>query len=938
MKHGDIPKAYEPGSIEPHWARLWVEQKLFTPEVAAGLRPPDRGTFSLAIPPPNVTGSLHMGHMLEHTQIDILMRWRRMQGYRVLWLPGTDHAGIATQVVVERQLAEEGKTRQQLGREAFERRVWEWKAESGDTIKRQMVRLGTSCDWTRERFTLEPALYRAVLEAFLRLYQEGLIYRGRYIINWCPRCLTALSDLEVVHDERDTKLYHIKYPVLGSQDFLTIATTRPETMLGDTAVAVHPADERYQRFIGQKVRLPLMDRELPIIADDYVAREFGTGALKITPGHDPNDFEIGRRHALPEIDIFDDHARINENGGRYRGLDRFEARKRVLADLEAQGLIEKVESYRHAVGTCQRCKTLLEPRISEQWFCRMEPLAQPAIEAVRSGLIKIVPENYEKIYLDWMERIHDWCLSRQLWWGHRIPIWHCRECRTMTPARDSRVEMVDGRPQPASAPEQCSQCGSAKLQQDPDVLDTWFSSALWPFSTLGWPDDTADLRDFYPTTLMINGFDILFFWDARMIMTGLKFIGRPRVEERIPFRTLYIHALVRDAERQKMSKTRGNVLDPLVVTEEYGTDATRFTLAIMAAPGTDIALSADRLRSYRAFANKIWNAARFIALNRRKAEESGVLPASFVERLRVEGLPERRPLGTPPAWVDVWLASRLHRLSLTVNQALGEFRFHEAAHEVYHFFWHEFCDWYLEWVKPLIAGPEGKSAASPAEQQAAWRALLTHFEWALRLLHPFMPFITEELWHGLLDAEQSLALQSFPEGDAAGFDPQTEQEMALVQDAITALRNIRAEMKIDARRHIPGELGSTEQAVLALFRAHREAILRLANLSTLDLLAGHLPAEGGVVRHAPRFDARIAFTEADLAAELKRLRKEKEKLEKELSGMRARLADQQFRKKAPAEVVQGLEQRQAEFSSQYEKVTRLLSSLENRDDTGGVPA
>jgi valyl-tRNA synthetase len=932
VKQRDIPKAYEPGSIEPRWARVWVEEKLFTPEVAARHRVPDKGAYSLAIPPPNVTGSLHMGHMLEHTQIDILMRWRRMQGYRVLWLPGTDHAGIATQVIVERQLAEEGKTKQQLGRDAFERRVWKWKAESGDTIKKQMVRLGTSCDWTRERFTLDPPLYRAVLEAFLRLYHEGLIYRGRYMVNWCPRCHTALSDLEVEHSERDTKLYHIRYPIPGSDDSVVVATTRPETMLGDTAVAVHPDDDRYQHLVGRKALLPLMNREIPVIADNYVDPAFGTGIVKITPGHDPNDFEVGRRHNLQEIDVLDHEARVNENGGPYQGLERFEARKRVLADLEQQGLLVKTEPYRHAVGVCQRCKTLLEPKISTQWFCKMKPLAEPAIDAVRQGQIKITPGNWEKVYLDWMERIHDWCVSRQLWWGHRIPIWHCQDCRAMTPARDSQVEMVDARPQPASAPEKCAECGSAKLQQDPDVLDTWFSSALWPFSTLGWPDQTDDLRDFYPTTLMINGFDILFFWDARMIMTGLKFIPSRKMEERIPFRTLYIHALVRDAERQKMSKTRGNVLNPLEVTEEYGTDATRFTLAIMAAPGTDIALSPDRLRSYRAFANKIWNAARFIALNRQRAEAEGILSEGFVSEMLAQGPPETRNAAAT-SWVDAWLASRLHRVSRTINQALEGFRYHEAAHEVYHFFWHEFCDWYLEWVKPVIAANNKNANPSALEQQAAWRQLLTHFEWALRLLHPFMPFITEELWRDLYDADHSLAVQDYTQGNAEAVDEKTEQEMEMVQEAITALRNIRAEMRIDARRHVPGELSSPDQAVLGLFRTHRETILRLANLSTLDLAAGTLPATGGVLRHTARFDARIAYTEADVAAELKRLRKEKEKLEKELNGMRARLADQQFRERAPEKVVRGLEQRQAEFTSKHEKVTKLLSSLETGPDS-----
>jgi valyl-tRNA synthetase len=930
MAGRDIPKAYEPGSLEPRWAKLWVEEKLFTPEVAAGLRPPDKGTFSLAIPPPNVTGSLHMGHMLEHTQIDILMRWRRMQGHRVLWLPGTDHASIAVHVLMERELAAQGLTRQQLGREEFLRRAWQWKAESGDTIKKQMIRLGASVDWTRERFTLDPPLYRAVLEAFLRLYREGLIYRGRYLISWCPRCLTALSDLEVVHEERDAKLYYLKYPVLGTEYSVVVATTRPETMLGDTAVAVHPQDERYRKLIGQKVLLPLRKREIPILADETVDREFGTGAVKVTPAHDANDFELARRHGLPEVEVMDEAARMNRNAGAYAGLDRFEARKRVVADLEQQGLLEKVEPYRLALGTCQRCKTPVEPRVSVQWFCRMKELAAPAIEVVRRGLVRVLPENNLKVYLNWMENIRDWCISRQLWWGHRIPVWHC-PCGGLTPVRDSRVAVVDGRPQPASPPDQCEQCGGRELTQDPDVLDTWFSSALWPFSTLGWPGDTPDLRDFYPTTLMINGFDILFFWDARMIMAGLKFVPREKLEERVPFKTLYIHALVRDAEGQKMSKTRGNVLDPLAVTDEYGTDATRFTLAIMAAPGTDIALSADRLRSYRAFANKIWNAARFLNLNRHRAEESGVLSQDFIAGLLRQGRPDARRLDGA-VWIDQWLASRLHRLSLGLGQALEEFRFHEAAHDLYHFFWGDFCDWYLEWIKPVITGQGTK-----AEQEAAWRALLTHFEWALRLLHPFMPFLTEELWRDIYEPGRSLALQDFPAGDARGINEKVEGEMALLQEAITSLRNIRAEMKIDARRKVTGELAATEPAALELFRAHQDAIVRLAGLSELKLAAGMLAAEGGSLRHAARFDARLPWSAADLQAEVTRLRKEKQKLEKELDGMRARLADGDFRRKAPGDVVRGLEQRQAEYNTQYQKVTTLLSQLERRLASGETP-
>ncbi len=615
----EFSKAYDPQLIEPHWAQAWVDTGLFRPADTPGK------TFSIVIPPPNVTGSIHIGHMLEHTQIDALTRWHRMRGDRTLWLPGMDHAGIATQVMVERELAKEGLKREQIGREEFERRVWAWKAQSGGTIKRQMIRLGASCDWSREKFTLDPPLYRAVLEAFLRLYHEGLIYRGRYIVNWCPRCMTALSDLEVVHQDRNGNLWHIRYPVVGSAtESLVVATTRPETMLGDTAVAVHPEDERYQHLIGKKVLLPLVNREIPIIADSYVDREFGTGVVKITPAHDPNDFEMGRRHNLPQIDVMTDDGKMSEAAGVYAGLDRFAARKRIVEDLQAQGLLEQITDHALSVGICDRCKTVVEPRVSEQWFCKMKEMAGEASAAVEQGLIPIVPENQRTIYLNWMANIRDWCISRQLWWGHRIPIWYCAKCKCMTPARDSRVEIVNGRAQPASPPEKCAACGSSKLKQDNDVLDTWFSSGLWPFSTLGWPDDTADLRDFYPTTLLISGYDILFFWDARMIMMGLHLTKglRPSpqygAKDRVPFRSLYLHALVRDPEGMKMSKTRGNVVDPLAVIEEHGTDALRFTLISMAAPGTDIALSEDRILSYRAFANKIWNAARFLFVNLEK--------------------------------------------------------------------------------------------------------------------------------------------------------------------------------------------------------------------------------------------------------------------------------------------------------------------------------
>ncbi len=878
----ELAKAYDPRAIEEHWGQWWVERGLFRADAAS-----PRPAFSLVIPPPNVTGSLHMGHMLEHTEIDILIRWKRMNGFNTLWLPGTDHAGIGTQVMVERQLAEEGLDRKQLGREEFERRVWQWKEEHGDTIHRQMVRLGASCDWSRERFTLDPGLSSAVREAFVRLYEKKLIYRGRYIIHWCPRCQTALSDLEVSHEEQAGSLWHIRYPVIGTSEHVVVATTRPETMLGDTAVAVHPDDERYRKFYGKKVLLPLMEREIPLILDSYANPEFGSGAVKVTPAHDPNDFEVGARHGLPQVDVMDEQARMNENAGRYAGLDRDKARRRIVADLERLGLLEKVEPYTVPLGKCQRCRTVVEPRISTQWFVRIAPLAQPAIQAVRDGRIRFVPENYARDYLNWMENMHDWCISRQLWWGHRIPAWYCGACGETIVARET--------------PSAC-RCGSRRLEQDPDVLDTWFSSALWPFSTMGWPGQTEDLRIFYPTSLMITGFDILFFWVARMIMMGLEFMGD------VPFREVYIHALVRDAIRQKMSKTRGNVVDPLDVTERYGTDAVRFTLAIMAAPGTDITLSEGRIASYRAFANKIWNAARFIFL---------------------KGVEYR---GAPPvisSLEDRWMFSRLNRVAEEIDAALSAYRFHEAAHLLYHFFWHEFCDWYIE-LKKLETSPE--------QGEQSWQNLLAAFERALRLLHPFMPFITEELWQRLTRAADSgggaaapaasIALQPYPHPEPGLRDEEAERQMAALQEAMVNIRNIRAELKIEPKRRVPAELYSADAGLRALAEQFRPAFERLAGVSRLTLLAEPPRKEGGVLRHSPEFDVRVPLADAvDVAAERRRLEKAREQLQRECDSLNEKLADPAFRERAPQQVVAGAEQRLRENLIQQQKIEDTLASL-----------
>jgi valyl-tRNA synthetase len=899
----EIPKAYEPQLIEQRWAKRWAEEKLFRADVNA-----PGPVFSIVIPPPNVTGSLHIGHMLDHTEIDILTRWRRMQGYNTLYLPGTDHAGISTQRVVVRQLAAKGISYRDLGREEFERKVWEWKEESGGTITRQMLQLGESCDWTRERFTLSPELSRAVTEVFVRLYEDGLIYRGHYIVNWCPQCRTAISDLETVHEERQGHLWHIRYPIVGTEEYVVVATTRPETMLGDTGVAVHPSDERYQHLIGKMVLLPLVNREIPIVDDFVVDREFGTGAVKVTPAHDPNDFEIGRRHNLAEIDVMTDDAKMSAAAGPYAGLDRFEARKRIVADLEAAGLLEKIADHTHAVGACDRCGTIIEPRASTQWFVKMKPLAEPAIAAVERGDVEIVPENRRTEYFEWMRNIRDWCISRQLWWGHRIPAWYCGDCK----------EIIVSRQMPTS----CTKCGSAKLTQDPDVLETWFSSALWPFSTMGWPDHTPDYKKYYPTSLLITGYDILFFWVARMIMMGLKFTGQ------VPFRQVCLHSLVRNAEGQKMSKSKGTGIDPVELNEKFGTDAMRFTLASMAAPGTDIVLSEDRILSYRAFANKIWNAARFVFLNLDKYETAG---GATLETLASPEARASAPFAVNGqiGLADRWIFSRLARATAQVNDALKDFRFHEAAHVVYHFFWGDFCDWYIEWVKPELASADREKA------EATWKNLFAAFESALRLLHPFMPFLTEELWHQLPQREgaRSIALDRFPEADAAKMDTSAEEQIALLQEIITAARNIRAEMKLDPKAKLPAQLIATSAWSKSTVEGSLDTILRLAALSSLSFSSAPFDSAQGVIRSTKDFELFVAYEAAvDVKAEVARLRKELDRLTKDVASKQQRLEDETFRSRAPEHIVKGLETTLAERRTEFQKVGERLTQLEKTLD------
>ena len=908
MPH-DLPKSYEPGAIETRWADYWIEEKLFSaPTPPAGEKRP---VFTLLLPPPNVTGRLHMGHMLNQTQMDIIVRWHRMRGFLTLWLPGTDHAGIATQMMVERQLASEGKNRRDMGREAFIERVWEWKRHYGGAILDQMKRLGASVDWDREYFTMDENLSHAVREVFVRLYEEGLIYRGKYIVNWCPRCGTAISDLEVKHEEVQGKLFEIRYPVVGTKEFITVATTRPETMLGDTAIAVNEKDDRYKHLHGKSVLLPLMNREIPIITDELANPEFGTGAVKVTPAHDPNDFQAGLRHNLPQIDVMDEHAHMNRNAGPYAGLSRFAARERVLEDLRKGSFLVGEKDYTIALGKCDRCGTVVEPRLSTQWFIKIKPLADRAAEVVENGEITIVPENYKTIYLNWMHNIHDWCISRQLWWGHRIPAWHCK-CGEIIVARET--------------PAKCSKCGGSELKQDTDVLDTWFSSGLLPFTTLGWPEKTRDQEVFYPTTLLITAYEILFFWVARMIMFGCHFMQghqqdlvlkqasgwADKKDDTVPFRQVYIHALVRDADRQKMSKTKGNVIDPLDIIQRFGTDATRFTLAAMAAPGTDIAFSESRTDGYRAFANKIWNAARFMFMNVDRVEPDLRPGAASVQSDLLE---------------DVWIRSRFNRVTKDVNDALGAFRFHEAANRIYDFFWGDFCDWYIELTKGRLnaEGSAGKESA-----RVACRNLLDLFEASLRLLHPVMPFITEEIWQAIYDGKpplKSIALAAYPQADEKRFDLAAETKMAVLQDLIVAVRNLRAELKVEQKQKVPIEVFTSEADIRALFEGNRDAVQRLANVESMSFVENSLSKLSGA-RSTARFDVHVVYEKKiDVGAERERLKKELEQIEKEIGNGQRQLSNEQFLAKAPAKVVEGMRARARELSVLREKAQSKLDEL-----------
>ncbi|MGC2163897.1 MAG: valine--tRNA ligase [Silvibacterium sp.] len=913
----ELQKAYDPTAIEDRWAAYWVSERLFHVDSAADSR---AHPFTILLPPPNVTGRLHMGHMLNQTEMDILTRWRRMCGDLALWVPGTDHAGIATQMMVERQLDGEGKTRQQLGREAFVERVWQWKQHYGGAILDQMKRLGASVDWSREYFTMDENLSIAVKEAFVRLHEQGLIYRGAYIVNWCPRCQTAISDLEVIHEEQQGKLWEIRYPVLGDHgkpepgQFLTIATTRPETMLGDTAVAVNPGDERYKHLHGKKLLLPLVGREIPIVTDSWVSADFGTGAVKVTPAHDPNDFAIGQRHGLPSISIMDDTAHINAEGGKYAGLDRYVARKRILEDLEAQGLLGTVREHTNSIGKCDRCKTVVEPRLSTQWFVKIQPLADKAIAAVEQGYIKFTPAQYAKTYFEWMRNIHDWCISRQLWWGHRIPAWHCKTCGQITVARNT--------------PSHCVHCSSASITQETDVLDTWFSSGLLPFTVFGWPARTRDLETFYPTQLLVTGFDILFFWVARMIMLGCHFMsdvpmpdGSERdLKDSVPFREVYIHALVRDADRQKMSKTKGNVIDPIEIVQRYGTDAVRFTLAAMASPGTDIAFSEARTEGYRAFANKIWNAARFIFMNVERAAEVGIHvdPNTLANSLG--------PATDAPIEAR-WIVSRLNSTAAQVNQALAEYRFHEAANIVYQFFWGDFCDWYLEIVKLRL---DFNEAADKAAARTALTTLLAVFESALRLLSPFMPFITEELWHAIYNGQapaKSIALSHYPQPLEEALDKEVEAEMTTLQELIVTIRALRKDLEIPERELAAAEIQASA-VIQQLVTANGSVVEKLARLSSFSFPA-QWNLNPGNTRTTATFTAGLAYEkQIDIAAERERLSKKLEQYEKVLLNADRQLKNEAFLAKAPEKIVAGLKKQASEAALLRQETLDAIEKLE----------
>ncbi|MFQ5911718.1 MAG: valine--tRNA ligase [Nitrospinota bacterium] len=938
-----LGKHYEPQATEARWLDRWLARGVFRGEDTS-----KRPAFCIVIPPPNVTGSLHMGHALNNTLQDVLARWKRMDGYNTAWIPGTDHAGIATQNVVERALAEEGLDRRQIGREAFVQRVWKWREEYGGRILHQLKSLGASCDWDRERFTLDEGLSRAVSEAFVSLYEEGLVYRGERLVNWCPRCGTALSDVEVQHEDATGRLWHIRYPSAEDPSKgLVVVTTRPETMLGDTAVAVHPEDERYGQWVGRNLIIPGVGRVIPVIADAYVSREFGSGALKVTPAHDPNDFEIGERHGLPRIKAFTADGRISEGlsteEGRISEWDRVpdliglsvkEARKRMLQFLEELSVLERQEAHEHAVGHCYRCNTPVEPFLTPQWFVRTEPLAKPAIQAVEVGRIRILPEGWSKTYFEWMRNIRDWCISRQIWWGHQIPAWYCLKCNegqyiaaggeqgeAVSPAKGGQVEYVFlpdavpivSRREPGSCPE----CGGTDLVREKDVLDTWFSSALWPFSTLGWPEPTPALATFYPTTALVTAFDILFFWVARMIMMGLKFMGD------VPFRDVYIHALVRDEQGRKMSKSLKNIIDPLDVIEQYGADAFRFTLTALAAQGREIRFQSGRIQGYRHFCNKLWNAARYCLSQLEPDAEAGE------EKARREALSAVREKAGFIKPADRWILSTLNRTIGSVREAFSTYKFNEAAHEIYQFVWHRFCDWYLEETKPRLA------SGSEEEKRFVRAMLIEVLDAVVRLLHPIMPFLTEEIWSHLPRRAEDpglLTQAAFPARDTRLLDNQVEEEMNLLTEAISGVRNIFGEMNLRLDRPYPilvrfqDGMAKIGAKVLEGEKDFFLCATRAGEIRVVSDRKARPPMSAASVTRLGEFVVNLEGL-LDISAEQERLTKQLNAVHKDLERLEKNLSNPGFRKRAPAEVVAENEARRAEAAERAARLEEHLARL-----------
>ncbi|MGE5396727.1 MAG: valine--tRNA ligase [Chitinophagales bacterium] len=873
-----LTKVYNPEEVEKKWYDYWTEKGYFTPgENTSGK------AFSIVMPPPNVTGSLHLGHAMDMTPQDILTRWRRMQGYNALWLPGTDHAGIATQAKVEESLTNEDLNKYDMGREGFLERVWEWKRTYGNRITNQLKKIGASCDWSRERFTMDEGCSRAVREVFVSLFEKNLIYQGDYIINWCPRCRTAISDIEVEHEEDQGHLWHIKYPVQDSSEYVVVATTRPETMLGDTGVAVHPDDERYQNLIGKNVMLPLMNRLIPVFADEYVDREFGTGAVKVTPAHDPNDFEMGLRHNLEQINIMDDQAIMNQNAGAYEGMERYDCRRRVVEDLEKLGCLLKIEEHRHAVGHCQRCDTVVEPLISKQWFVRMKPLAEPAIQKVLDGEIRFVPERFTKIYISWMENIRDWCISRQLWWGHRIPVWYC-ECGKVICSKTD--------------PDACPECGSDKLVQDPDVLDTWFSSALWPFSTLGWPDQTKDIETYYPTSVLVTGRDIIFFWVARMIFSGIENTGK------VPFFDVNIHGLVLDGLGRKMSKSLGNGIDPIEVIDKYGADTLRFSLINGVTPGNDVRFNLEKVENTRNFANKIWNASRFVLMNLDNYQEVAMKEEDLV-------LPDR------------WIINKLGRTINEVTRLLERYEFGEAARILYDFIWDDFCDWYIELVKPRLYRPR-----KPEDRTVVQNLLVYVLTDILKLLHPFMPFITEEIYQHLPGAHESIMIEPWPTSKGEKYI-EAEEDMGILINVVRAIRNIRNEFKIPPGVNLATTAIVSDLETRTLLEGEAEYVENMANLSHLTVTEkGENKPVQALTAHLGEIEILVPLEGViDVDKEVSRLKKELQATEAEFDRLNNKLQNQGFLAKAPQDIIDKERARLAETGSKREGIRQRLQML-----------